>query len=100
MILLHLVLLALYGYAAWALWPAPSAPASATPGNAPPPPHPIASWTPQRSLADMDRAGIAQAVLSMTTPGLYLPGAGVEAVGELLAGPVAARTGRPTGRAR
>ena len=40
----------------------------------------IASWTPQRTLADMDRAGIVQAVLSMTTPGLYLPGIGIEAV--------------------
>ncbi|MEO7337056.1 MAG: amidohydrolase family protein [Caldimonas sp.] len=31
----------------------------------------IASWTPQRSLADMDRAGIASAVLSITTPGIF-----------------------------
>ena len=40
----------------------------------------IASWTPERTLADMDRAGIAQAVLSITTPGLYLPGLGTEGV--------------------
>ena len=31
----------------------------------------VAAWTPQRSLADMDRAGIASAVLSITTPGIY-----------------------------
>jgi predicted TIM-barrel fold metal-dependent hydrolase len=29
------------------------------------------NWTPQRSLADMDRAGIASAVLSITTPGIF-----------------------------
>ncbi len=46
MILLHLVLLALYGYAAWALWPAPYAGASAPPGAAPAPRPKAASWTP------------------------------------------------------
>ena len=40
----------------------------------------VASWTPQRSLADMDRAGVVHAVLSITTPGLYLPGLDREAV--------------------
>jgi len=34
----------------------------------------ITSWTPQRSLADMDRAGIASSVLSITTPGIFFVG--------------------------
>ena len=31
---------------------------------------PILSWTPAKSLDDMDRAGVAKAMLSITTPGL------------------------------
>jgi predicted TIM-barrel fold metal-dependent hydrolase len=31
---------------------------------------PILNWTPAKSLDDMDRAGVAKAVLSITTPGL------------------------------
>jgi len=31
---------------------------------------PILNWTPQKSLDDMDRAGVAKAMLSITTPGL------------------------------
>ena len=32
-----------------------------------------ASWTVEKSLADMDRAGIATSVLSITTPGIVFP---------------------------
>ena len=31
---------------------------------------PMKSWTPEKSLADMDRAGVAVAILSVTTPAL------------------------------
>ncbi len=44
----------------------------------------VASWTPQRSLADMDRAGIASSVLSITTPGIFFAGADV-AIGRRVA---------------
>ncbi len=30
------------------------------------------NWTPEKSLQDMDRAGVAAAMLSVTTPGLNL----------------------------
>ncbi len=32
---------------------------------------PILGWTPAKSLEDMDRAGVAKSMLSITTPGLY-----------------------------
>jgi predicted TIM-barrel fold metal-dependent hydrolase len=32
---------------------------------------PTANWTPQKSLDDMDRAGVATSMLSITTPGLW-----------------------------
>ena len=32
---------------------------------------PLVPWTPQRSLAEMDAAGVRTAILSITTPGLY-----------------------------
>ena len=37
------------------------------------------NWTVEKSLADMDRAGIATAMLSVTTPGIVLPNLGIEA---------------------
>ena len=37
------------------------------------------NWTVEKSLADMDRAGIATAMLSVTTPGIVLPNLSVEA---------------------
>ncbi|HEX3549711.1 MAG TPA: amidohydrolase family protein [Candidatus Elarobacter sp.] len=32
---------------------------------------PLTTWTPERSLADMDAAGVRTAILSITNPGLY-----------------------------
>jgi len=32
----------------------------------------VGTWTPERSLADMDRAGTATAMLSITTPGIFM----------------------------
>ena len=37
------------------------------------------NWTVEKSLADMDRAGIATAILSVTTPGIVLANLSVEA---------------------
>jgi predicted TIM-barrel fold metal-dependent hydrolase len=34
-------------------------------------PPPMAQWTPDKSLGDMDRGGVTTAMLSITTPGLY-----------------------------
>jgi predicted TIM-barrel fold metal-dependent hydrolase len=31
----------------------------------------VRTWTPERSLEDMDRAGVAKALLSITTPGIW-----------------------------
>jgi predicted TIM-barrel fold metal-dependent hydrolase len=31
----------------------------------------VRAWTPERSIDDMDRAGVAQALLSITTPGVW-----------------------------
>jgi 6-methylsalicylate decarboxylase len=42
----------------------------------------ILAWTPERSLEDMDRAGVALAVTSITTPGVWL---GDDAQGRRLA---------------
>jgi predicted TIM-barrel fold metal-dependent hydrolase len=36
-----------------------------------------ASWTPEQSIADMDRGGVAAAVVSITNPGLYFGDAAV-----------------------
>jgi len=36
------------------------------------------SWTPEGSLADMDRAGIRTAMLSITQPGIFFPGRDLE----------------------
>ena len=33
---------------------------------------PTLAWTPQRSIEDMDRAGVATAITSVTTPGVWL----------------------------
>src|SRR5262245_63332772 len=33
-------------------------------------PGPVRDWTPEKSLADMDRAGVATALTSITTPAL------------------------------
>src|SRR6266850_6643982 len=33
---------------------------------------PTINWTPQRSIEDMDKAGVATAILSVTTPGVWL----------------------------
>ena len=56
-------------------------------------------WTPARSLADMDRAGVARAILSITTPGLWFGDVGAarrlaRACNEYAAGLVAAHPGR------
>jgi predicted TIM-barrel fold metal-dependent hydrolase len=33
---------------------------------------PTLAWTPQRSLADMDQSGVATAITSITTPGIWI----------------------------
>jgi predicted TIM-barrel fold metal-dependent hydrolase len=44
---------------------------------------PAVNWTVQRSLADMDAAGVTTAMLSVTTPGIQLSGMDREAVRRL-----------------
>jgi predicted TIM-barrel fold metal-dependent hydrolase len=39
-------------------------------------PEVVKAWTPERSLEDMDRAGVVTALLSMTTPGIWFGDAG------------------------
>jgi 6-methylsalicylate decarboxylase len=41
----------------------------------------VSEWTPERALADMDQNGVATAILSITTPGVWLGNA--EAAGNL-----------------
>ena len=33
---------------------------------------PTLAWTPERSLADMDQSGVATAITSITTPGIWI----------------------------
>src|SRR5258708_1335649 len=33
---------------------------------------PTLNWTPERSIEDMDRAGVATAITSVTTPGVWI----------------------------
>jgi predicted TIM-barrel fold metal-dependent hydrolase len=61
----------------------------------------IVAWTPERSLADMDRAGIATALLSITTPGIFMDRLSVDegrrvarTCNEYAAGLVSAHPGR------
>jgi len=60
---------------------------------------PTRNWTPARSLEDMDRAGVATAMLSITTPGLWFGDAAqaarlARACNEYAAGLVQAHPGR------
>ncbi len=36
-------------------------------------PGPVRDWTPEKSIADMDRAGVATSITSITTPAHALP---------------------------
>src|SRR5437899_10949916 len=37
-------------------------------------PGPVRDWTPEKSIADMDKAGVATSITSITTPALRFPG--------------------------
>jgi predicted TIM-barrel fold metal-dependent hydrolase len=61
----------------------------------------IVAWSPERSLADMDRAGVATAMLSITTPGIFMDRLSVDegrrvarACNEYAAGLASAHPGR------
>jgi predicted TIM-barrel fold metal-dependent hydrolase len=48
-------------------------------GDSAPPARMIAGWTVEKSLADMAAGGVAKAIVSMTTPGVYFNGDGPRA---------------------